>query len=156
MMSNYPMANEANRIMPTDPPTRENAAYYQTFEQLKGEIISRKKELGECIQRQEELETRIAHLQEIAIATARMLGTQYVPEDALGLTDAIRQAFKTAPAQQMSPTDVRARLKQMGFDITNYGNLMASIHTVLTRLAFAGEISVSNSTDGKIYTFVKK
>ena len=75
----------------------------------------------------------------------------------MGLTDAIRQAFKTAPNVQMGATGVRSRLKQIGFDITVYGNLLASIHTVLGRLEKSGEIKhVSNSTEGKMYVSVKK
>ncbi len=71
---------------------------------------------------------------------ARMLGEEYVPEDAIGLTDAIRQAFKTNPNYSMNAIGVRERLQQMGLNITKYGNVLASIHTVLERLNRRGEI----------------
>jgi hypothetical protein len=69
-----------------------------------------------------------------------MLGQEYIAEDAIGLTDAIRQAFRTAPNTQMNAIGVRARLQQMGFDLTQYGNVLASIHTVLGRLQQKNEI----------------
>jgi hypothetical protein len=123
-----------------------NDMHRDTLEVFKRELVSRKLELGQCIQQQEQLETRIAHLQEVAIALARMLGEEYVPEDAIGLTDAIRRAFKTAPTQQFGAIDVRTRLQQMGLDITQYGNLLASIHTVISRLEAKGEIRKTGTT----------
>ena len=111
-----------------------------SLEQFKREIVTKKLELGKCIQKQEELETRISQLQEITVAIARLLGEEYVPEDAMGLTDAIRQAFKTEPNANMTAMEVRAKLQKMGFDITQYRNVLASIHTVLTRLHAKKEI----------------
>src|ERR1022692_2939428 len=104
-----------------------NDSHRETLEQFKREILATRVKLGLSIQEQEKLETQLAHLQEIAVAMARMLGEEYVPEDAMGLTDAIRQAFKTSPALQMNAIGVRARLQQMGFDLTQYGNVLASI-----------------------------
>jgi hypothetical protein len=112
----------------------KNDTHRQMLEEFKREIIARKQELGQCLQRQEELETRIAHLQEVAAAVARLIGEVYIPEDVKGLTDAIRQAFKTAPHLEMNAIVVRARLHQMGFDLAKYGNVLAAIHTVLKRL----------------------
>ena len=122
----------------------------QALEQFKGEIVAKKLELGKCIQKQEELETAVAKLQEVAVAIARLLGEEYVPEDAMGLTDAIRQAFKTTPNAAMTTKEVRARLQQMGFDITQYGNVLASIHTVISRLHAKKEIKhAAVRNDGK-------
>jgi hypothetical protein len=50
----------------------------------------------------------------------------------------------------MTTKEVRARLQQMGFDITQYGNLLASIHTVISRLHTKKEIKQSAvRSDGK-------
>jgi hypothetical protein len=127
-----------------------NELHRQTLEQFKSEIVAKKLELGKCIQKQEDLETGIAKLQEVAVAIARLLGEEYVPEDAMGLTDAIRQAFKTTPNVTMTTKEVRARLQQMGFDITQYGNVLASIHTVISRLHSKREIKqAAVRNDGK-------
>jgi hypothetical protein len=112
----------------------------ESLEQFKREIVAKKLELGKCIRKQEELETRISQLQEITVAIARLLGEEYVLEDAMGLTDVIRQAFKTEPNNNMTAMEVRGKLQKMGFDITQYGNALASIHTVLTRLHAKKEI----------------
>ena len=114
--------------------------HLQHLESLKSELLERQRELGGYIQKQEELETRVASLREIIAAMSRMLGQEYVPEDAMGLTDAIRHAFKTAGSTPLAAVDVRERLKQLGFDITAYGNVLNSIHTVIGRLATRGEI----------------
>ena len=127
-----------------------NELHRQALEQFKGEIVAKKLELGKCIQKQEALETSIAKLQEVAVAIARLLGEEYVPEDAMGLTDAIRQAFKTTPNVAMTTKEVRARLQQMGFDIAQYGNVLASIHTVISRLHAKKEIKhAAVRNDGK-------
>jgi hypothetical protein len=68
-----------------------------------------------------------------------MLGEEYVPEDAMGLTDAIRQAFKGSPTA-LAPPEIRERLQQLGLDITKYGNVLNSVHTVIGRLLGKGEI----------------
>src|ERR1700686_4392048 len=104
------------------------------FEQFKQQIVVTRAELGLTMQKVEELETKLAHLQEVAASLGRLLGQEYVAEDAIGLTDAIRQAFKTAPTANMGAPLVRTRLQQMGFNLTEYGNVLASIHTVLSRL----------------------
>ena len=84
-------------------------------------------------------------IREVVIVLSKMLGEQFVEEDALGLTDAIRQAFKTAE-KQLTPLDIRERLEQLGYDTDKYGNVMASIHTVIRRLADNGEIVEAGRT----------
>jgi hypothetical protein len=118
----------------------DNEHHRQTLEDCKREIIARKQELGLCLQREEELQARIIHLQEVAAALARMIGEVYVPEDVGGLTDAIRQAFKTAPHLEMNAILVRERLHKMGFNLARYGNVLAAIHTILKRLHQRGEL----------------
>jgi hypothetical protein len=135
----------------------DNAEYLKMLEQCKSEILAQKVELGLCIAKQEHLETRLAHLQEVAASLARMVGQEYVAEDAMGLTDAIRQAFKTSPTVQMNAIGVRARLQQMGFDLTKYGNVLASIHTVLGRLQQKKEIRlVGMIGNSQAYTWANR
>ncbi len=112
-----------------------------TLEKAKAELISNSQRLGAILQEQEEVgESRNVKLREVIATLSRLLGDQFIEEDAIGLTDAIRQAFRGSGAP-LQPTDVRNRLKQIGYDITKYGNLMASIHSVLNQLQGRGEIT---------------
>jgi hypothetical protein len=65
------------------------------------------------------------------------LGSQV--ED-LGLTDAIRWAFKQPTLLPLTPTDVRDRLAEMGFDLSKYTHMMPPIHNTLNRMKENGEI----------------
>jgi hypothetical protein len=65
------------------------------------------------------------------------LGSQV--ED-LGLTDAIRWVFKQPTLLPLTPTDVRDRLAEMGFDLSKYTHMMPPIHNTLKRMKEAGEI----------------
>ena len=78
---------------------------------------------------------------------------EFVEEDALGLTDAIRMAFKTEATNKimdpgMSPQDVRTKLESMGYG-GQWGNLLASIHTVIKRLHDKGEIEAAGNFYGR-------
>jgi hypothetical protein len=118
----------------------ETIDHAKLLEQFKEQIVAKRAALGDCIENQEVLETQLAHLQEIAASLARMLGQEYFAEDAIGMTDAIRQAFKTNPSTNMNAPLVRDRLKAMGINLKPYGNVLASIHTVLARLQKYEEI----------------
>jgi hypothetical protein len=52
-----------------------------------------------------------------------------------GLAEAIRTVLKRKPGQWMMPTQVRNGLKEIGYDINQHTNIMASVHSVLKRLA---------------------
>jgi hypothetical protein len=121
-------------------------------ENFKRHLEEKQQELGRCILAQEELETQITHLKEAVVAISRLLGEEYDPEDAIGLTDAVRQTFKAG--EQLTAKDVRTKLRAMGFDISKYGNVLNSIYTVLGRLASKTEIKeVGVRNDGqKAYT----
>jgi hypothetical protein len=58
----------------------------------------------------------------------------------LGLTDAIRWVFKQPALLPLTPTDVRDRLAEMGFDLSKYAHMMPPIHNTLKRMKEAGEI----------------
>ena len=65
------------------------------------------------------------------------LGSQV--ED-LGLTDAIRWVFKQPMLLPLTPTGVRDRLAEMGFDLSKYAHMMPPIHNTLKRMKENGEI----------------
>ena len=58
----------------------------------------------------------------------------------LGLTDAIRWVFKQPILLPLTPTDVRDRLSELGFDLSKYAHMMPPIHNTLKRLKENGEI----------------
>jgi hypothetical protein len=91
----------------------------------------------------------IGKLRETIAALYRITGQEFAENDELGITDAIRLAFKTAPGQKMTALDVRGRLEQLGFDLSGYRNVLASIHTVLKRLEEKREISRIDTVGGK-------
>jgi hypothetical protein len=68
----------------------------------------------------------------------------------LGLTDVIREALKANDEVPMSPTQIRDKLLQVGYDLSGYKNVQAAIHTTLTRLVKMGEIlAVEDEVEGK-------
>jgi hypothetical protein len=114
--------------------------YKNTLEKAKAELIANQQRLGTLLQEQEEVEDYNVRLREVIVTLSRLLGEQFVEEDALGLTDAIKQAFKSSSVP-LHPTQVRDVLKSMGIDITKYGNVMASVHSVINRLNTRGDIT---------------
>ena len=67
-------------------------------------------------------------------------------EDALGLTDSIRKVMQQAAGQPLTAQAVRLHLEASGFNTRRYGNLLASIHTVLKRLLDKGQIVGAGTT----------
>src|ERR1039457_3585198 len=84
-----------------------------------------------------EVKTQIAHLDEILSHLGPLAG---VPEKdniaSLGITDAVRWILKNSE-MRMSPTDVRDKLAEKGFDLSALTAPMGSIYKILSRLADA-------------------
>lgn len=111
------------------------------MEQAKSDLLKTQGQLGEKFKEQETLEKKITGLRATIAALARMLGEEFVEEDAIGLTDAIREAFRaTGTDGTLTPTEVKEKLEKMGYNTARYGNLMASVHTVINRLVAKREI----------------
>ncbi|MFZ3213193.1 MAG: hypothetical protein WA188_16950 [Terriglobales bacterium] len=123
--------------------------YREMFDAVQKEIVAKKRELGECMNRVERLEDEIAGLEQSAAGFAKTLGEQYVAEDALGLTDAVRRVFRQNQGRGFTALEVRDELKNMGYDLTQFGNHMASIHAVIKRLDGRDLRATGNRSDGK-------
>ena len=126
------------------------------------------KELAELMRDREAIDTqrerldqRIFQLREGMVGLAILCGTdttqlaQKHPElfpdlisSDTGLTDAIRKAMQSKRLY-VSPVEVRDRLVNMGYDVSKHGNVLASIHTILRRLAVNEEIE-EGTRDGKV------
>jgi hypothetical protein len=134
--------------------------YKKVLEQAKKDLLGEQQALGRSLKEQEDIEKRITALRQTVAALSRMLDEEFVEEDAMGLTDAIRTIFrdKAAGNGTLIPTEVRDYLVTIGYDITKYGNVMASVHSVINRLLQKGEIVIAGSrADNKTcYKWVSK
>jgi hypothetical protein len=60
-----------------------------------------------------------------------------------GFTDSVRNALRNNPSYSANAVGVRDMLMKAGFDMSGYSNPLASIHTILKRLAQRGEVSIT-------------
>lgn len=114
-----------------------------------------KKEIAGLFRKRDEIENRIARLQQ-TIATLAMVAGHQAPQwwglmaevdpRYAGFTEAIRNVLRLEH-RFFTPTMVRDRLAVLGFDESRYRNLLPSIHTVLKRLANKGEVEVLSATE---------
>jgi len=91
------------------------------------------------------IDDRLAQLAQTIGTLNRLVG--HMPTVPFGLTDACRLVYRNAGIP-LAPTEVRDRLRAIGFDLDVYSNEMAAIHTVLRRLNEAGELRAM-ATPGK-------
>ena len=59
----------------------------------------------------------------------------------MGLTEAIRWVFRQPLLLPLTPTQVRDRMAEMGYDLNKYKHVMPPIHNTLKRMKEAGEIN---------------
>jgi len=129
--------------------------YREALKQAKADLAEQVEILGKAQETAEKAEKAIVELRQTIAALQRLCGEpEYVEEDALGLTDAIRMAFKTHEVGMyglgdgLSAHDVRTKLESMGYG-GRWGNLLASIHTVIKRLHAKGEIEATANINGR-------
>src|SRR5689334_2850505 len=92
------------------------------------------------------IDTRLAELAHTIGTLNRLLGlTPTVP---LGLTDAVRLVVRGAGVP-VTPTEVRDRLRAIGFDLSKYANELAAVHTIVKRLNQSGELRFLPRAAGK-------
>lgn len=108
-------------------------------------------EMEELQVKQEQTEKRIAQLRHtigslLPLVLADEKGqpvrdaTPYMePLEQLGLTDLVREVLKASDIP-LRPLQVKEGLERLGFDITPYQNITATVHTILKRLASNGEV----------------
>lgn len=115
--------------------------YEKALEEAKKELAEAIADLGESEQKVQDLGIRISDLRQTVTVLSKLCGVENVEvEDALGLTAAIRKTFEDAPLKNFAVQDLRLALEARGFNTRRYGNLLASIHTVVNRLKDKGEI----------------
>jgi chromosome segregation ATPase len=131
--------------------------YKDALKEAQSEVADTVAELGEAEQKVQDLNVRIADLRQTVAILSKLCGEALVEvEDALGLTDAIRIALDESGGKEMHAQDVRLLLESRGFQTRRYGNLLASIHTVLKRLQARGEVKATRLVgDKQMYVCVK-
>ena len=119
-------------------------------ETYKQAYAAAKLDLLEHLQKRDALDQKIRKLKQTVKALGELCGAAPEEIDKLllvegfaidakpGFTDAIRRLFRIHQTA-LSPTDVRDDLMKMGIG-EGQVNLLSSIHTVLRRMAEAGEI----------------
>ncbi len=119
-------------------------------ETYKQAYATAKQDLLQHLQKRDELEQKIRKLKQTVKALGELCGADPEEIDKLllvegfgidakpGFTDSIRRLFRIHQTA-LSPTDVREDLVKMGIGVGQV-NLLSSIHTVLRRMAEAGEI----------------
>jgi len=129
--------------------------YKEALKQAKADLAEQVALLGKAQEQAEKSEKAIVELRQTIAALQRLCGEgEFVEEDALGLTDAIRMAFKTHEPGMfgidngLSAHDVREKLESMGY-AGRWGNLLASIHTVIKRLREKGELEAAGNVNGR-------
>ncbi|HEY1938391.1 MAG TPA: hypothetical protein VGJ33_10690 [Candidatus Angelobacter sp.] len=66
----------------------------------------------------------------------------------MGLTEAIRWVFRQPLLLPLTPTQVRDRMAEMGYDLSKYKHVMPPIHNTLKRMKEAGEIREVDAVGG--------
>ena len=96
------------------------------------------------------LAIRIAKLDRTITALSMLCGQS--DDSPLGFTDAVRQVVRQAYPAGLFANTVKKMLVDAGFDLTDYTNSAASIHTILKRLVKSGEVkSHRDSKNGKTF-----
>lgn len=112
--------------------------------------------LTELLDKAKSIREQISHWTPIVERLAKLTGETVDPEilrqvneiadvsDAagqeMGLTEAIRWVFRQPLLAPLTPTQVRDRLAEMGYDLKKYAHVMPPIHNTLNRMKEAGEI----------------
>jgi hypothetical protein len=132
---------------------------------------SARDKLTNLLRQETEIKEQISHWGPIVEQLARLCGESVDPEIAsrisqlhqesqagvgqeMGLTEAIRWVFRQPLILPLTPTQVRDRLAEMGYDLDKYKHVMPPIHNTLKRMKEAGEIKEVEGIGGMGRAFV--
>ena len=134
---------------------------------------SAREKLKELLRQETEIKDQITHWGPIVEQLARLTGETVDPEIAsrinelkqdeeqaqvagqeMGLTEAIRWVFRQPLLMPLTPTQVRDRMAEMGYDLSKYKHVMPPIHNTLKRMKEAGEIKEVEGIGGIGRAFV--
>src|SRR4030088_2415965 len=134
---------------------------------------SARERLEELLQQEAEIKEQISHWGPIVEQLARLFGETVDPDIAsrinklrqneasatgagqeMGLREAIRWFFRQPLLLPLTPTQVRDRMAEMGYDLGKYKHVMPPIHNTLKRMKEAGEIEEVEGIGGIGRAFV--
>jgi hypothetical protein len=129
--------------------------YRKSLEDAKEDLRMAREQRDDAIELAEHLEDQIMELRRTVAGLSALCGEPFNEDDEFGLTDSIRMALKTHNGG-LNAQQVKTRLEQLGYK-TNSANLLASVHTILKRLALKGELDDTLTSDGKTaYRWIQK
>jgi hypothetical protein len=134
---------------------------------------SARERLKELLRQEIEIKDQISHWGPIVEQLAQLLGETIDSDVAsrinelkqdqesaseagqeMGLTEAIRWVFRQPLLLPLTPTQVRDRMAEMGYDLSKYKHVMPPIHNTLNRMKEAGEIREVDGIGGIGRAFV--
>jgi hypothetical protein len=120
---------------------------------------SAREKLKELLRQETEIKEQISHWGPVVEQLARLSGETLDSDIAsrinelkhdqasasgaaqeMGLTEAIRWVFRQPLLLPLTPTQVRDRMAEMGYDLGKYKHVMPPIHNTLKRMKETGEI----------------
>src|SRR5258707_3010238 len=120
---------------------------------------SASEKLKELLRQETEIKEQISHWGPIVEQLSRLSGETVDPDIAsrinelkhdqasasgagqeMGLTEAIRWVVRQPLLLPLTPSQVRDRMAEMGYDLSKYKHVMPPIHNTMKRMKEAGEI----------------
>jgi|SRR5271163_3603091 len=131
----------------------EPKEFYKHWEALQAERERLAARRDEIEMELHETKTKIRHIDSaldhlMPLADLGMLVSEITQ---LGLTDAVRRIFQMNKDVRLSATDVRNKLKEEGYDLSDLTAPMASIYKILSRLSDNPEEMRREKEDGRVY-----
>ena len=125
-------------------------AYKTALAQAKKDLATKVAEVGKAEDVVERGSKEIVELRQTVAVLSKLCGEPpFIEEDALGLTDIVRLAYKSlASSDGVSAQEVKERIESMGY-AGRWANLLASVHTVTNRLHRMGELEAAGNVNGK-------
>jgi hypothetical protein len=103
--------------------------------------LGAKKELERLIEEEKAIALKKAQLRDTMKALAPLVAPELSPDmTKISLADAIRIVIRSA-GRPINALEIRGRLKDLGYDVDQHENPMASIHTALRRMEENDEIT---------------
>ncbi len=127
-----------------------DAEFITASEKARAELCAVEQEL-------ERLKHRRLQLLQMMAAVGPLIGSNewYAIKPGVTLADAIRHVAAYATDRERGkmlwPVDIRDLLLDVGYDLHEYKNHMASIHTALKRMSRNGEFKVAEDNSGGYY-----
>jgi hypothetical protein len=107
-------------------------------------------ELQELKEQKKELAVREVQLNESLKALMPLAGAWKTNINEYSLSNAVRFIFNgLAPDRTLSAIEVRAKLEDLGYDLSDFENPLASIHTCVRRMIDSEELIVTKTEDNK-------